>query len=57
MNWCGKKIVNANSMPCPVKPYRILTVIIYEDGTIEKKCNRGIFDDCSEFDYFCPKHV
>ena len=34
----NKKAVSANSFPCPEGKEGIVTVIVYEDGSIERVC-------------------
>ena len=34
----NKKAVSANSFPCPKGKDGIVTVIVYEDGSIERVC-------------------
>jgi hypothetical protein len=37
----NKKVISANSFPCPEGEGGALTIIVYEDGTILRRCSYG----------------
>ena len=50
-----KKVVSSNSMPCPVNSERLLTVIVWDNGDIDKSCSAGRYDGCnSRYQIGCP---